>query len=406
MKITYLNICTDRINRPALERVFSHVCEKCGFNQHRVEIQCIGGKRAVAFKGDGIKLIRPNKHAVQLYVGYTEDTFEVYFRLTKPNNNEHTKGSVLFNEMQKYLGGETFILPKDTEVELKKPTDAVLVPQNKPHNGEVHTSFALPLSDFPESEVAIKSGAVSETLPSKSAELEEVSVFEPVSENATNSEAEHTKYFDNPSKLHLVVCAIVSLCNENRQMPFSFDMFKQALEEAAIPKTVGLPLSLLKPFLRQGYIKRINPEVKPPRYVITELAVSFAREPEPKGVNSVKKMKPVIEYAPDRTKETILSLKQMVADHASVKNALSIAQKKLAEFQSIDFEEEERRIAGETASLQKRLGDLEKYRAELASKKEKIGEIRSEVDSLEEAVNDPKVKQALEQLAEIRKLLE
>ena len=374
-----------------VRRIVEIVCQRCRFDPSLVKLNYVGGDRRRFFAKQGIKLMRACQFSVQMYIGCPSDTIETHFLLTRQDKRA-VAGNELFQTLTQTFKGRTFLIEGE--------------PAGRPQNDRNGHS---PTDASPGTPIA---ASFVEEAPAPAALQPEAGAEEPEEEPVSGSvpdEVPHFKhYFDDPEKLHLAVCGLVALCDENTQTPFSFSRFEQVLEESNVPKTAAPPMSLIRTFLNRSFIQRINPGTHPSRYVLTNDAIIFARGDVPAIESPTPKKSPKkagSAPAPD-AKETILGLKKLAEEHRAILAELQQAQKSLDELKTVNIEQEEAKIDGETANLNKRLEDLRQSKLLLSKRRSDVSSTVKEVDRLTTLSQDPKSKEALRELEEFRKLLE
>lgn len=365
-----------------VHEVIERLCEKCEFNPltHRVKLTYVGGDRRRFFHHKGIKLMRACPFTVQLYIGCKDDTVETHFQLLNSEKRAMI-GNDLYHVMERIFDGRVYIMDSTKEK----------------HNAEDQKIETLSVID------------TTETNPPSTPTIDDPESTSKDEEGEADQDPVYKKYFDDPKHVHLVICALVVLCNESTTELFSFDLFEQALVEADVPKTTGPGIAMLRPFLARGFVTRVNPEGKPARYNLTQQAIDCARS----TLESIpaKPKRPYIPHPrPEKEakgpRETILQLKKIQEEHNVTLEQLRTARAKLEKLKEVNTEDEETRAQGEIDNLNKRLRQLEELLEGLNKRRSDIALTEATIKKLIEKSENPKVKEALAQLDEFRKLLE
>jgi hypothetical protein len=396
-----------------VEEVVIAVCQICGFDPSRVRINYVGGDRRRKFNERGMKIMRYNPHTVQVLIGCVSDTVEAHFQVID-SNKRALPGSDVFSTMSRAFKGKYSLVLND-EI-LRKAL------HGNGSNGKTHENgpaITIPTETAPAPTESGRPSPVKdvqtqvhvETIMERQPDESVIGGEKPATETEPEQLIVGSHYFDDLTKLHTAVCALVILCNEDTRAPFSFEIFKQALEETKVPKTAGEPAALIRTFLRR-FIERIS-DTNPPRYLLTEAAITYARGnaldcPPKISQSSRKSTGPTAdnkEVITESTREAIIRLKRKSDEHRAIMESLATARAKLAKLKETDIDKELADIDGQEVNLKKRLAVIEEYRLVLAERRLDIVATDKEIRSLTEQAEDSKTTQALNELAELRKLL-
>ena len=375
------------------------LCRQCGYDQDYVRLQYIGGDRRRFFPKQGIKLMRGCPFTVQLYVGCNDETVETHFQLINGNGRARD-GHTLFQEMNRSFNGRLMIVTNEMIRELRTGISRNTADRQEPEsptNPVNTTDDTAPVMDVDQTEIV---GDVSLTNPA------------PAPQESLGVQVQYKKYFDDPAKLHLGVCALVALCDEDTQRPFSFKDFEKVIAELNVPKGGGIPMVFIRVFTARGFVTRLNPDSEPPRYAITDFAVKFAIGPIPDSMVKTKMQLEAVDRGrtprakpPTDIKHSLLELKAKAAEHQTLKDKLATVQSKLTKLREVEINTEKKNVEAEIKSHQKRIGDLRMFLDNLEKRREEIQATEKEVKRLNEALNDSDLLQALTQLEELRKLI-
>lgn len=386
------------------------LCHECGWNHDNVRLQYIGGDRRKYFPKQGIKLMRGCQFTVQLYVGCDNETVETHFQLINGNGRARP-GHELYQEMIGIFSGRMMIVTDEMIRELRTGISGNVVRSQQPEQPTVVVSDDT-VSDGSVDQNEIVDDASSTTPAPKSSEPS------PEPQAPLADPVHYKKYFDDPSKLHLGVCALVAMCDEDTQKPFSFGDFEKVIAELDVPTGNISPMVFIRVFTTRGFVIRLNPESKPSRYAITAAAVDFALGPIP---NSLIKTKMQIEAEANRKrtpsakpkadipktdiKQSLLELRAKADEHKVLEGKLTAVKNRLAKLQEVDITAEEKNAKAEITSHQKRIDDLRVFLDDLEKRKGEIQATEKESEHLNKALSDPHLLQALSQLEEFKKLL-
>jgi hypothetical protein len=397
-----INVCTVTRDLPPeneVREVIGKVCEKANLNPDQIRLNYIGGDRRQFFPRRGIKLKGIGHWNIQMYVGCKSETVEAYLWILDTQGKARA-GQEVFEVLNRICISRVFCLADEEIRQLRESK-----------NGKHDTDF-MPVQ--PESP---------EIISDKMETTQESTVLPPIEPAPRSEEPEldllkgttYEKYFDDPTKLHLTACALTSIVNEDCQLPFPFESFQRALKESNVPKSAGLPMSLIRSFLCRQFIVRINPNSKSARYNITANLVAFTRGPVPTRTVEIPRLKvkslSTEPSQPDEVSGTslgqmqkhILKLQQANEKHQHLVSQLQTTQAKLTELQETKIEEIKRDIDGQIKNLEQRLHALKKEKEELSRKKLEIQNIKQKISELNKQANDPDLKRSISEFEKLRK---
>ena len=203
------------------------LCRQCGYDQNHVKLQYIGGDRRRFFPKQGIKLMRGCPFTVQLYVGCNNETVETHFQLINGNGRARD-GHTLFQEMNHSFNGRMMIVTNEMIRELRIGTSRNTADHQEPEpptNSVNTTDDTAPVMDVDQTEIV---GDVSPTAPAP--------------QESSGVQVQCGGYFDDPAKLHLGVCALVALCDEDTQSTFGEALSSPA--HRSPPRYIGTAIFL------------------------------------------------------------------------------------------------------------------------------------------------------------------
>lgn len=392
-----IRICEEKNGLPPhaeVSEVMRLICEKTGLDIDRIHLKYIGGDRRKHFPRKGIKLMHSYRWNVQLYIGCDNETVETILLVRLGDGKEAMPGHEVFERLNRICNKRIFCV-----------VDELIKRKRQEGNGD---SKSPHLQEIPAPETAVRESveaSVSLQIPeTPDDDPEEVSV-------PPGREQEYDGYFDDPANLHLGVCALVALANEDCEAPFSFELFIRAMMEINVPETAGLKMSLMRAFLYRNFMRRLNPGVKPRRYTITSEALNFARGPIPKAMVKTTRLKN-LKDKPDRNEEhlaksaknQIAKLRQIFDDHQAVLLKLQADRARLVELHKVNIVEQERDIEGQVKNLQKRLNELTEASLDLAKRRSDIAATEQRIRKMEDKSKDPEISKALAEFEEFRKL--
>jgi hypothetical protein len=382
-----------------IRTVLSAVCKLAGFEENRVKF-CVHSTmnknpHQASFKLRSVK--QEDSFAVSVEVtgkrsiaiGHLYYTDEDGVPMRGQSMYDHIFGSLGDSRVLKLNSLDS--IPTDTSEEQTLPTEQTVVIENA--QGE-------------ESETE---GNISANTTSNDDVSSTVTSTPEYFGNA-NYQGNYQGFFKDLAKLQL---AIIALCARyNPPSLFSSKDFNQTLrEDLGIQSDHRATLPFLVSFRDRGYIKRINPDQLPARYVMTDLAIRFAEETLP----SSQYYKPQIPRKPSSHVDS--GLKKLASAFDSIvylKEREKFYQEIQDEIQRIKASEklDIDTLRVERQSLEQEKSSLEEELRRVTSRLNQIDELqKTQADESERITNlelqliDPTLQAELSELAKIRAML-
>lgn len=406
MRISYPPIKVGIPHEKDIVLVLKAICRHAQLSFSDAFLQIEGANQKGEFTEIGIKLCShdqtKNKFSIPVVIGCGTDSVRAFIGYKE--DNHVLFGNVLFERLRTRFCGRKFIVSEKILRELRKE--------------ELYTSNGNGIGKHAETLPQVSEGESESDETQKVDDLliDGAQAEVPVSNEETPDDPSHYhRFFDNPENLHLASVALVSTFKINE--PFGFlELINLLVDEVGMPRTVELKLMMSKVhvFVSRKLIKKLNPDQRPAKYCLTQLAFDYAIDKTllPMPTHKVRLENPTPLPLPPKVQVPSMALatgvariKEVELRFQSLHSELKGAESRLVSLDENKINEEDVQLDNQKKNLEERLVQIELRKKELIKERENLSKIKNEILQIKQKLESKEIADGHKEFLELKNLL-